>query len=51
MEQVSMSWWISQPVRAYLDAQLCVKENWERLECELRQGRSDLGEPCPAQKP
>jgi hypothetical protein len=36
LENVSMSWWLSHPVQAYLDAQLCVNENWERLECELR---------------
>lgn len=40
LEQVSMSWWMSQPVQAYLDAQLCVRQNWERLERELRDGRS-----------
>jgi hypothetical protein len=39
MEQVSMSWWMSQPVQAYLDAQLCLPANWVRLECELRQGQ------------
>jgi hypothetical protein len=36
MEQVSMSWWMSQPVQAYLDAQLCLPANWARLACELR---------------
>jgi hypothetical protein len=31
MQIVSMSWWLSQPVQAYLDAQLCAEENWEHL--------------------
>lgn len=43
---VSMSWWVSQPVQAYLDAQLCVQTNWVRLECELREGRPTLGTVC-----
>jgi hypothetical protein len=46
MEYVSMSWWISQPVQAYLDAQLCLPANWERLECELREGRTPSGGEC-----
>jgi hypothetical protein len=46
MEQVSMSWWLSQPVQAYLDAQLCLPANWERLECELRKGRMSQGGDC-----
>lgn len=46
MEQVSMSWWMSQPVQAYLDAQLCLPANWERLECELRKGRTASGDEC-----
>jgi hypothetical protein len=41
LENVSMSWWLSHPVQAYLDAQLCVRENWERLECELRRPPED----------
>ncbi|MEJ0076216.1 MAG: hypothetical protein WDO17_12340 [Alphaproteobacteria bacterium] len=36
MKIVSMSWWMSQPVQAYLDAQLCVPENWQKLACALR---------------
>ncbi len=47
MENVSMSWWMSQPVQAYLDAQLCLPANWERLECELREGRTNSGGECP----
>ena len=43
---VSMSWWVSQPVQAYLDAQLCVQANWVRLECELREGRTSQGKNC-----
>jgi hypothetical protein len=35
MTVVSMSWWMSQPVQAYLDAQLCAPEN-HRLACALR---------------
>ena len=46
LENVSMSWWMSQPVQAYLDAQLCLPANWERLECELRDGRTADGEEC-----
>jgi hypothetical protein len=46
MEQVSMSWWMSQPVQAYLDAQLCVPANWQPIECELREGRTSTGGDC-----
>ena len=46
MQYVSMSWWMSQPVQAYLDAQLCNPANWERLECELREGRTSQGREC-----
>jgi hypothetical protein len=42
---------MSQSVQAYLDAQLCVKANWERLECELREGRSAKGGDCIAEPP
>jgi hypothetical protein len=51
MGHVSMSWWMSQSVQAYLDAQLCVKANWERLECELRKGRSAKGADCIDEPP
>jgi hypothetical protein len=43
--------WMSQSVQAYLDAQLCVKANWERLECELRKGRSAKGADCIDEPP
>ncbi|MBI4274303.1 MAG: hypothetical protein HY659_06360, partial [Rhizobiales bacterium] len=46
METVSMSWWMSHPVQAYLDAQLCVEANWNRLECELQEGRIAPGGTC-----
>jgi hypothetical protein len=46
MEFVSMSWWMSQRVQAYLDAQLCLPANWQRLECELREGRTAKGGDC-----
>ena len=36
LEEVSMSWWVSQPVQAYLDGQLCVPENSRELVCESR---------------
>lgn len=45
MKSVSMSWWMSQPVQAYLDAQLCTVANWKSLECHLRARRP--AEPCP----
>jgi hypothetical protein len=51
LAQVSMSWWLSQPVQAYLDAQLCLPANWERLECELRHGRTSPGAECPRPAP
>jgi hypothetical protein len=35
MDFVSMSWWMSQPVQAYLDAQLC-RPQIDRLMCVLR---------------
>jgi hypothetical protein len=38
MNVVSMSWWISQPVQAYLDAQLCAPEVDQVLICELKRG-------------
>ena len=47
LQAVSMSWWVSQPVQAYLDAQLCVQANWTRLACELREGRTSQGADCP----
>ena len=46
METVSMSWWMSHPVQAYLDAQLCVEANWAHLECELERGRVAPGGSC-----
>jgi hypothetical protein len=49
MEFVSMSWWMSQPVQAYLDAQLCIGQNIDRLICELHEGRSASGGLCSAQ--
>src|SRR5262249_36018603 len=36
MPVVSMSWWISQPVQAYLDAQLCAPEIDGVLICEMK---------------
>ena len=36
MKIVSMSWWMSQSVQAYLDGQLCVPENWTKLGCALK---------------
>jgi hypothetical protein len=33
MASVSMNWWMSHPMQAYLDAQLCVRANWKRLDC------------------
>ena len=47
MSFVSMSWWMSHPVQAYLDAQLCVRANWVRLQCELREGKMANGRTCP----
>jgi hypothetical protein len=46
MEFVSMSWWMSQPVQAYLDAQLCIGANLDRLVCELQHGQSADGALC-----
>jgi hypothetical protein len=43
LENVSMSWWMSQPVQAYLDEQLCLSANWDGLERELRDGRGKPG--------
>ena len=50
MEFVSMSWWMSQPVQAYLDAQLCIADNLDRLVCELRHGQSADGDLCKSLK-
>jgi hypothetical protein len=36
MKVVSMSWWMSQPVQAYLDGQLCVPQNWAALDSALK---------------
>lgn len=41
MEFVSMSWWMSQPVQAYLDAQLC-RPQVERLMCVLKLKGNDV---------
>ena len=41
MEFVSMSWWLSQPVQAYLDAQLC-RPQIDRLICVLKQKQTDV---------
>jgi hypothetical protein len=49
-EFVSMSWWMSQPMQAYLDAQLCVAANIDRLVCELVHGGSADGALCKASK-
>jgi hypothetical protein len=49
METVSMSWWMSQPVQAYLDAQLCRKQA-KRLACVLNltaQHPQEADEACP----
>jgi hypothetical protein len=40
MDFVSMSWWMSQPVQAYLDAQLC-RPQVERLMCVLKLKEND----------
>jgi len=42
MKNVSMSWWMSHPVQAYIDAQLCKRENWKNLLCELKNGRAEV---------
>ena len=44
MNVVSMSWWMSQPVQAYLDAQLCAPEIDQILICELKRGINSKGE-------
>lgn len=51
MDTVSMSWWMSQPVQAYLDAQLCRKQA-KRLACVLNlpaQHPQEADEACPVQ--
>jgi hypothetical protein len=48
MNVVSMSWWISQPVQAYLDAQLCAPEIDQVLICELKRGIGGDGKPTGA---
>jgi hypothetical protein len=49
MHFVSMSWWMSQPVQAYLDAQLC-RSQIDRLVCVLKlKGSNEKGgkiDPC-----
>ena len=53
MNVVSMSWWMSQPVQAYLDAQLCAPEIDQVLICELKRKVGSDGQPtgpsCPPQ--
>ena len=54
MNVVSMSWWMSQPVQAYLDAQLCAPEIDQVLICELKRkvvnSKGALSGPdCPKQ--
>ena len=51
MQTVSMSWWMSQPVQAYLDAQLCRRQA-KRLACVLKLDARDERDPdkvCPVQ--
>jgi len=48
MKDLSMSWWLSQPVQEYLDAQLCHPDNQQSLRllgCALRKG-GDLQKSC-----
>jgi hypothetical protein len=45
MKFVSMSWWMSQSVQAYLDAQLC-RPQMVRLLCVLKLKAGDSDEPC-----
>jgi hypothetical protein len=47
MEFVSMSWWLSQPVQAYLDAQLC-RPQIDRLICVLKQKQTEVTGSIPA---
>ena len=49
MKNVSMSWWMSHPVQAYIDAQLCKRENAQRLLCELESGKQGATKSCPAE--
>lgn len=51
MNVVSMSWWISQPVQAYLDAQLCAPEIDQVLICELKRRVGADGQPSGASCP
>ena len=51
MNVVSMSWWISQPVQAYLDAQLCAPEMDQILICELKRRIGTDGQPTGASCP
>jgi hypothetical protein len=47
MEFVSMSWWLSQPVQAYLDAQFC-RPQIDRLICVLKQKQTETTASIPA---
>jgi hypothetical protein len=47
MKNVSMSWWMSHPVQAYIDAQLCKRENAQILLCELEGGKQGATKSCP----
>ena len=47
MAFVSMSWWLSQPVQAYLDAQLC-RPQIDRLICVLKQKQTEVTASIPA---
>ncbi len=49
MKNVSMSWWMSHPVQAYIDAQLCKRENAQILLCELEGGKQGATKSCPAE--
>ena len=52
IRDVSMSWWLSQPVQAYLDAQVCDKANQDSFTALLkhlkRDARADLRAELPA---
>jgi hypothetical protein len=50
MEFIAVSWWMSEPVQAYLDTQLCIHSNVRQLICEV-QGKDLVNGKCEERKP
>jgi hypothetical protein len=48
MSEVSISWWMSQPMQSFLDRQLCRKENSDALDQTMRVSAAAEAADAPA---